>query len=316
MEDTKQFWDTILDYSGNAMTYTQADFELSQVYKCVDSNEGEQIKDVISMGVADGKREPISILHHIEKQGRVLPSRVIVNDISDTLFDQAKANLVNHGWVDKIGNEIIYFLGKIDEIKTELVKETKVRLGILGVYNLGYLPQALHLYQQNENIIGTKFNVYPVYLNNDEDNLILEHGETITFDITNLSDDIINQINNNVDQKKAIKAIYDKSLETGWVHDRERSGRPSLITSEKQDEIEEVLLNNSMNSVRSVSQKVNTSKSVVHRTMRDVLVYKPYKMHLTQVLYNEDKDLRIEMVEILFPILDNTNNDDMIVFVR
>ncbi|CAF0847344.1 unnamed protein product [Rotaria sordida] len=275
MEDTKQFWDTILDYSGSAMTYTQADFELSQVYKCVDSNQGEQIKDVISMGVADGKREPISILDHIEKQGRVLPSRVIVNDISDTLFDQAKANLVNGGWVKKIGNEIIYFLGKIDDIKTELVKETKVRLGILGVYNLGYLPQALNLYQQNANIIGTKFNVYPVYLNNDKDNLILEHGETITFDITNLSDDIINQINNNVDQKKTIKAIYDKFLETGWVHDSERSGRPSLITSEKQDEIEEVLLNNSMNSVRSVSQKVNTSKSVVHRTMRDVLVYKP-----------------------------------------
>ncbi|CAF0739358.1 unnamed protein product [Rotaria sordida] len=252
MEDTKQFWDSILDYSGSAMTYTQADFELSQVYKCVDSNQGEQIKDVISMGVADGLREPISILDHIEKQGRVLPSRVIVNDISDTLFDQAKVNLVNGGWVKKIGNEIIYFLGKIDDIKTELVKETKVRLGILGVYNLGYLPQALNLYQQNANIIGTKFNAYPVYLNNDKDNLILEHGETITFDITNLSDDIINQINNNVDQRiqtvvmmarlqspslvrryfqyenmqnipieKTIKAIYDKFLETGWVHDRE-----------------------------------------------------------------------------------------------
>ncbi|CAF1074884.1 unnamed protein product [Rotaria sordida] len=223
MEDTKEFWNTILDYSGNAMTYTEADFELSQVYKCVDSNQDEQIKDVISMGVADGKREPISILHHIEKQGRVLPSRVIVNDISDTLFDQAKANLVNHGWVDKIGNEIIYFLGKIDDIKTELVKETKVRLGIIGVYNLGYLKNALYLYQQNAEIIGTKFNVYPVYLNNDEDNLILEHGETITFDITNLSDDIINQIHNNVDQSKRLYAqcVYttDKHFVSHYFND-------------------------------------------------------------------------------------------------
>ncbi|CAF1064412.1 unnamed protein product [Rotaria sordida] len=223
MEDTKKFWNTILAYSDNPMTYTEADFELSQVYKCIDSNQHEQIKDLFSMGVADGLREPISILDHIEKQGCVLPSRVIVNDISKTLFDQAKTNLVNRGWHNKIDNEIIYFLGKIDEIKTGIVKETKIRLGIIGVYNLGYLKKALHLYQQNADIIGTKFNVYPVYLNNEEDNLFLEHGETITFDITNLSDDIINQIDKNVDQSKHLYAqcVYttDKHFVSHYFND-------------------------------------------------------------------------------------------------
>ena len=50
----------------------------------------------------------------------------------------------------------------------------------------------------------------------------------------------------------------------------------------------------SMNNVRIVSRKVDMSKSAVHRVMRDVLGYKPYKVQLTQQLYDEDKDLRVE----------------------
>lgn len=67
-----------------------------------------------------------------------------------------------------------------------------------------------------------------------------------------------------IPSEKAIKAIYDKFIETASVHDRERSGRPSLITTEKTDEIENVLAENAMVSVRRVSQEVNLSKSTVH----------------------------------------------------
>ena len=38
-------------------------------------------------------------------------------------------------------------------------------------------------------------------------------------------------------------------------------------------------------------------------------------MHLTQELYDEDKDLRIKMVELLLSILDDTDNDVMIFFL-
>lgn len=69
-----------------------------------------------------------------------------------------------------------------------------------------------------------------------------------------------------------------------------------------------------MISVRRVSQEVNLSKTVVHRTVRDVLGYKPYQMHLTQQLYDEDKDLRVVMAETLLTILDNENNDGFIFF--
>ncbi|CAF3992656.1 unnamed protein product [Rotaria sp. Silwood1] len=56
------------------------------------------------------------------------------------------------------------------------------------------------------------------------------------------------------------------------------------------------------------------SRSVVHRAGHDVLGYKPCKIHLTQELYDEDKDLHVEMVEILLPIINDTNNDGMIFF--
>ncbi|CAF3997062.1 unnamed protein product, partial [Rotaria sp. Silwood1] len=117
-----------------------------------------------------------------------------------------------------------------------------------------------------------------------------------------------------IPSEKTIKAIYDKFIETGSVHDRERSGRPSLMTTEKLDEIEEVLSDKAMVSVRRVSQEVNLSKSTVHLAMRNVLGYKPYKMHLTQQLDDEDKDVRVVMAEALLPILDDENNDGLIFF--
>ena len=107
-----------------------------------------------------------------------------------------------------------------------------------------------------------------------------------------------------IPSEKTIKAIYDKFIETGSVHDRERSGRPSVATPEKLDAIEKVLSNNAMISVRRVSQEVNVPRSTVHRTMRNVLGYNPYTMHLTQQLDDEDKDVRVVMAEILLPILD------------
>jgi hypothetical protein len=74
-----------------------------------------------------------------------------------------------------------------------------------------------------------------------------------------------------------IKRIYNKFLETGSVKDHDRTRRPLSITTEKITKISEVLAATPITSVRRVSQEVNMSKSVVHRTMRNILKYKPYK---------------------------------------
>lgn len=92
------------------------------------------------------------------------------------------------------------------------------------------------------------------------------------------------------------------SFKTGSIENRDRSGRPITTISEKVEEIAEVEANASFNTVRRVSRGIDVSKSVVHRVMRGILGFEPYKMHLTQQLYNEDKDLRVEMAELLLPI--------------
>jgi len=117
-----------------------------------------------------------------------------------------------------------------------------------------------------------------------------------------------------IPSRQTILDIFDKFKETGSVKDRERTGRPSKVTDELKDEINEVIQNNPANSVRNIAQEVNVSKSVVHRTMRDVLGYKPYHMRLVQELYDEDKDLRVEMAVKLAPILENEENNGVIFF--
>ncbi|CAF1257788.1 unnamed protein product [Rotaria sordida] len=111
-----------------------------------------------------------------------------------------------------------------------------------------------------------------------------------------------------------IKRIYSKFLETCSVKHHDNPGRPAAATTEKINEITEILATTPINSVRLVSQQVNLSKSVVHRTMRNILKYKPYKMHSTQQLYDEDQDLRVEMCEILTPVLEHNDNDGLIFF--
>ena len=53
---------------------------------------------------------------------------------------------------------------------------------------------------------------------------------------------------------------------------------------------------------------------MVRRTIRQVLGFKPYKIHLIQNLYDEDKDLRVEMTEKLLPIGTDPKNDGLIFF--
>ena len=48
--------------------------------------------------------------------------------------------------------------------------------------------------------------------------------------------------------------------------------------------------------------------------MRDIIGYKPYMMHCTQQLYDEDMDLRVEMAKRLIPILENQADNGIIFF--
>ena len=107
-----------------------------------------------------------------------------------------------------------------------------------------------------------------------------------------------------VPSRHTILDIFNKFKETGSVKDHERTGIPSIVTDEAKDEINQVIQNNPANCVRNIAQEFNVSKSVVHLTMRDILGDNSYHMRLVQELYDEDKDLRVEMAEKLAPILE------------
>ena len=105
-----------------------------------------------------------------------------------------------------------------------------------------------------------------------------------------------------------------KFLETGSVQDLPRTGRPSTITEEKIEKVQELLEDEPINNVRSVAREAKITKYQAHRIMRDILGYKPYMMHSTQKLYDEDMDLRVEMAEHLIPILEDPENNGNIFF--
>jgi hypothetical protein len=112
-----------------------------------------------------------------------------------------------------------------------------------------------------------------------------------------------------IPNRHSITAIYEKFLETGSVQDKIRTGRPSTITEEKIQEVEEILEVEPVNNVTSVAQDANITRYKAHRIMRDIIGYKPYIMHNVQQLYDEDMDLRVEMSEHLIPILEDPRND-------
>ena len=57
----------------------------------------------------------------------------------------------------------------------------------------------------------------------------------------------------NIPEGHAITSIYQKFFETGSVGDCAHTGRPSTITEDKAQAIQQILDNEPMNSVRSVA---------------------------------------------------------------
>ena len=90
-----------------------------------------------------------------------------------------------------------------------------------------------------------------------------------------------------------IKDVFERFTETGTVEDRERSGRPLVITEETVGKVHDVSEAERRQSIRTVAAVCAIPKTTVHRIMREHLLLKPYKGHLVQQLYEEDsQDVR------------------------
>lgn len=102
-----------------------------------------------------------------------------------------------------------------------------------------------------------------------------------------------------------IRDTFERFCETGTVKDRQRSGRPSMITEEKIDEVYEFIQNESQSSVRTVTTACAIPRTTTHRIMTEYLSLEPYKVQSVQQLYQEDQEDIIEMCETLIPMLED-----------
>ena len=111
-----------------------------------------------------------------------------------------------------------------------------------------------------------------------------------------------------------IKDVFEHFTETGTVEDRERSGRPSVITEETVEKVHDVCETERRQSVRMGAAACAIPKTTMHRIMREHLLLKPYKGHFVQQLHEEDFQDQVDMCETLEPMLLNDHNEESFSF--
>ena len=102
----------------------------------------------------------------------------------------------------------------------------------------------------------------------------------------------------------SVKRLVQRFHETGSVHNKHRSGRPSL--EEARTPIVEANLNNvqaehqfGATSTRAIAKESGISQTAVHRILRNKLHLYPYKLQTNQHLSCRDKQKRVEFANLI-----------------
>lgn len=116
-----------------------------------------------------------------------------------------------------------------------------------------------------------------------------------------------------IPHENTIRNLFNKFKSTGSVHDITKSGRSSM-EHDKKGEIFTFFTENPITSLRDASSKLNCSHETVRKVLHDYKMF-PYKMQVTQQLYEEDFALRVAMAETLLEKIENdTDFLDSIIF--
>ncbi|KAG1653194.1 R3H domain-containing protein 2 [Nymphon striatum] len=91
--------------------------------------------------------------------------------------------------------------------------------------------------------------------------------------------------------------IINPQTETGSVMDASRSGRPSILTEEKLEDISDRLLKSPSKSLRKLSQQSGLSLGLSHKAVKKELKLYPYKVTALQELKDTDFRRRMEYCE-------------------
>ena len=94
----------------------------------------------------------------------------------------------------------------------------------------------------------------------------------------------------------AISKVLWKFKETGSVHDKQRSGRPSTEDYCTQITVLGAMCNSPTKSLRRASQEFGVTKSTIHDILQQQK-WHPYKLQLVQKLTEDDPDRREGMCD-------------------
>ena len=82
--------------------------------------------------------------------------------------------------------------------------------------------------------------------------------------------------------RQTIASIYQKFLDIGSIENVSCRGRPTAITNDKMNEMEQALSMELVNNVRNIARKTNISKSQANQIIGDIIGFKPDLTHCTQ----------------------------------
>jgi hypothetical protein len=96
-----------------------------------------------------------------------------------------------------------------------------------------------------------------------------------------------------VPNKSTISRLVNRFRDTGSVQDRNRSGRPSMLRDNSQDDIRKTLLRSPRKLLRKLSLQSGLSYGSVHKATK-ILKLHPYPVNVMHELKKPDKEKRLQ----------------------
>ena len=173
-DNIANFWDTAASsYSTNDMTVAHADYEFSKIEKILSKHDC--ITSIVSLGAANGVRDPIHIMRNFLSQ---TPEFVFINDISPGMINEAKKFMDEFLATRQACSRVEYSVAPAEKMNMPSFYDRDHTLRILGVYKASFLVKNLDKYRGNRQIIGEKFTISVIVL---DDNRNLTTKGSITF---------------------------------------------------------------------------------------------------------------------------------------
>ena len=199
------FWDSVGEYySQSDMTHLKGDAELLYINEYLKNNT--KIEHLISLGCADGKRDPISLIStNFLKTGK----SILLNDISKNFIEIAKQNTSK--LTTKTDIQTYAYHCPITDLKRCINKTSQQNYNhsclILGIYDIEFIEDALCEYKKEKNLLGKLFTISTLHF--DRNSLSISDNK-ITFDIANYKNKmpkILNLIKNKNGNNKQIAGL-------------------------------------------------------------------------------------------------------------